>query len=116
METNKHGLGGTWSGSRLEHALREAEASLAIRILLDLEELTFIDAAGLGSLVAAWHRSMSDNNRLQVTPGRGNVADMFRLTALDMGAAVDHQCGVRAHRVMVTTAPGGTRAASQLTL
>lgn len=69
---------------RLEHALREAEESHAIRILLDLEELTFIDAAGLGSLVAAWNRSVSDSNRLQVTPGRGNVADMFRLTALDM--------------------------------
>lgn len=69
---------------RLEHALQEAEASHAIRILLDLEGLTFIDAAGLGALVAAWHRSVSDSNRLRVTPGRGNVADMFRLTALDM--------------------------------
>lgn len=69
---------------RLEHALREAEVSHTIRILLDLEELTFIDAAGLGVLVAAWHRSMADSNRLQVTPGRGTVADMFRLTALDL--------------------------------
>lgn len=68
---------------RLEHALQEAEASHAIRILLDLEELTFIDAAGLNVLVAAWRRSMTDSNRLQVTPGRGNVANMFHLTALD---------------------------------
>lgn len=69
---------------RLEHALREAEVSHAIRILLDLEELTFIDAAGLNVLVAAWHRSMTDSNRLRVTPGRGTVADMFGLTALDL--------------------------------
>lgn len=68
----------------LERALQEAEASHAIRILLDVEELTFIDAAGLGVLVAAWHRSASDSNRLQVTSGRGNVADLFRLTTLDM--------------------------------
>lgn len=68
---------------RLEHALHEAEATHATRILLDLEELTFIDAAGLGTLVAAWHRSVSDGNRLQVTPGRGSVADIFRLTAID---------------------------------
>lgn len=69
---------------RLERALREAEASYAIRILLDLEELTFIDAAGLSVLVTAWRRSMADSNRLRVTHGKGSVADMFRLTALDM--------------------------------
>jgi anti-anti-sigma factor len=69
---------------RLVRALREAEASHAVRILLDLEELTFIDAAGLSALVAAWYRSVTDSNRLQVTHGKGNVADMFRLTALDM--------------------------------
>jgi anti-sigma B factor antagonist len=68
---------------RLEHALREAESSHAIRVLLDLEKLTFIDAAGLSVLVMAWHRSMSNGNRLGVTRGRGNVADMFHLTALD---------------------------------
>jgi hypothetical protein len=31
----------------------------------------------------AWRRSMSDGNRLRVTSGRGNVAYMFHLTALD---------------------------------
>jgi len=68
----------------LECALREAEASHAIEILLDLEELTFIDAAGLSVLVAAWRRSVTDRNRLQMTRGKGNVAYMFRLTELDM--------------------------------
>jgi anti-sigma B factor antagonist len=68
---------------RLERALQKAEASHAIRILLDLEKLTFIDAAGLSVLVMAWHRSMSNGNRLRVTRGRGTVANLFRLTALD---------------------------------
>jgi anti-sigma B factor antagonist len=68
---------------RLERALQKAEASRAIRILLDLEKLTFIDAAGLSVLVMAWHRSMSNGNRLRVTPARGNAADMLHLTALD---------------------------------
>jgi anti-anti-sigma factor len=68
---------------RLERALQKAEASRAIRILLDLEKLTFIDAAGLGVLVMARHRSVSNGDRLRVTRGRGNVADMFHLTALD---------------------------------
>ncbi len=70
--------------SQLEGALREAEASLATRILLDLDELAFIDAAGLSLLVAAWHRSAADGNRLQVTRGGGSVANMLHLTALDM--------------------------------
>jgi anti-anti-sigma factor len=52
--------------------------------MLDLEELTFIDAAGLSVLVAARHRSRTSDNRLQVTHGKGNVADMFRLTSLDI--------------------------------
>ena len=68
---------------RLEHALREGEASHATRILLDLEELTFVDAAGLSVLVMAWRRSMSNGNRLRVTRGRDNVAYMLHLTALD---------------------------------
>jgi anti-sigma B factor antagonist len=68
---------------RLEHALRKAEASRALRVLLDLEKLTFIDAAGLSVLVMAWHRSVSNGNRLRATHGGGNVAYMFRLTALD---------------------------------
>jgi anti-sigma B factor antagonist len=68
---------------RLEHALREAEASHATRISLDLEKLTFIDAAGLSVLVMAWHRSVSNGNRLRTTSGRGSVAYVFHLTALD---------------------------------
>jgi anti-sigma B factor antagonist len=68
---------------RLEHALREAEASQAIRILLDLQKLTFIDAAGLSVLVTAWRRSVGNGDRLRVSHGRDNVAYMFHLTALD---------------------------------
>jgi anti-sigma B factor antagonist len=68
---------------RLVWALREAEATHAPRILLDLEGLTFIDAAGLGVLVAAWRRSLTNGNRLRVTQGMGDVASMFCLTALD---------------------------------
>jgi len=67
----------------LERALREAEVSPANRILLDLEKLTFIDAAGLSVLVMAWRRSASNGNRLRVTHGKDNVAYMFHLTALD---------------------------------
>lgn len=68
---------------RLEYAIQKAEASPANRILLDLEELTFIDAAGLSVLVMAWRRSLSNGDRLRVSRGRDNVAHMLHLTALD---------------------------------
>jgi anti-anti-sigma factor len=68
---------------RLKHVIQKAEASPANRILLDLEKLTFIDAAGLSVLVMAWRRSVSNGDRLQVSRGRDNVAYMFHLTALD---------------------------------
>jgi anti-sigma B factor antagonist len=68
---------------RLERALQEGAVSLATRILIDLDKLTFIDAAGLNVVVAAWRRSVADGRRLQVTRGRGSVARMLHLTDLD---------------------------------
>lgn len=68
---------------RLERTLQDAEASPAARILLDLDGLAFIDAAGLSVLVAAWHRSAADGNRLRVTRAGGSVANMLHRTALD---------------------------------
>jgi anti-sigma B factor antagonist len=67
----------------LELVLREAEQTQARRIILDLEQLTFIDSTGLGTLLHASRRSASSGYRLRMTRGRGHVADMFRLTALD---------------------------------
>ena len=67
----------------LRRALREAEQTRARRIILDLEELTFIDSSGLGVLVMASRRSASNGNRLEVTRGKGQPAELFRLTELD---------------------------------
>lgn len=67
----------------LELALEEAERTEAGRIILDIEELTFIDSTGLEALLKASRRSASNGNRLQITRGKGHVADLFRLTALD---------------------------------
>ena len=64
-------------------ALTKAEESEADRILLDLEALTFVDAIGLSILSRAGQRSAVNGNRLWITRGTGQVARMFRLTALD---------------------------------
>ena len=67
----------------LDVALDAAEQTQAGRIILDLEELTFIDSIGLRTLLQASRRSASNGNRLQVTRGKGHPAKMFRLTGLD---------------------------------
>ena len=67
--------------SNLTPALAEAKASDADRIVLDLDELTFIDSAGLETLVRAHRRG---DARLTFTRGAGHVAEMLRLTALHL--------------------------------
>ena len=68
----------------LHLALSEAERTRARRIILDLEELTYIDSNGLEALVDAHRRSVRNGSQLQLTRGNGHPAEMLRLTALDM--------------------------------
>lgn len=68
---------------RFELAFEAAMVSGAERILLDIEELSFIDSTGLQSVMRAKRRTDADG-RLRMTRGRGDVADLFRLTALDL--------------------------------
>ena len=68
----------------LDAALREAEDTPMKRILLDVDALRFIDSSGLQVILRAKRRSDSTGRRLRITRGTGHVADMFRLTALDM--------------------------------
>jgi len=50
----------------LEDELAEAERSDAVRIVLDLSELRFIDSTGIALLVAATQRSSRDSDRLRL--------------------------------------------------
>jgi anti-anti-sigma factor len=71
------------NAEQLDEALLEAEASDASRIVLDVDELRFIDSTGLRVILRATRRSEQTGDRLRLTRGTGYVADMFRLTALD---------------------------------
>ena len=68
----------------LDAELRRAEEGDFERILLDVDELQFIDSTGLQVILRAKRRSDGTGRRLRITRGTGHVADMFRLTALDM--------------------------------
>jgi stage II sporulation protein AA (anti-sigma F factor antagonist) len=67
-----------------DRALLQAEQTQADRILLDVDGVKFIDSSGLQVILRAKRRSDASGQRLRITRGRGHVADMFRLTALDM--------------------------------
>jgi anti-sigma B factor antagonist len=67
----------------LEEAIELAERTDAVRIVIDVNGLDFIDSTGLRVLLVAKRRADSDGKRLLFTRGRGHVADMFRLTGLD---------------------------------
>ncbi len=64
----------------LEQQLREAEASDAGRIVVDLSLLEFVDSSGLHTLVQAARRSRKDGDRLRLIPGPERVQMVFRLT------------------------------------
>ena len=64
----------------VEMALVQAEATTATTILLDIDQLSFIDS----TLLRAKRRTDSSGARLRVTRGTGHVADMLRLTMLDL--------------------------------
>lgn len=67
----------------LDLALQQAEQTRAERIIVDLEQLTFIDSGGVGTLVEASRRSASNGNRLELTHGTGHPARVLRLMGLD---------------------------------
>jgi anti-sigma B factor antagonist len=73
-----------------EEALLEAEASDAPRVLIDIDELKFIDSQGLRVLLQAHRRDEEAGaGRLRVTRGHEYVAELLRLTAMDQTLPFD---------------------------
>ena len=52
-------------------------------VIVDLDQVSFIDAAGLGALVGAARRTGIHGASLQVVCGRPQTRELFRLAGLD---------------------------------
>ena len=52
-------------------------------VIVDLDQVSFIDAAGLGALVGAAHRADIHGASLQVVCDRPQTRELFRLAGLD---------------------------------
>jgi anti-anti-sigma factor len=68
---------------RLEREMRRAEATDAESILLDLDELEFLDASGIRLLLDLNDRSESNGRRLRITRARApQVRRVIELTGV----------------------------------
>lgn len=72
---------------RFEHHLRQAEASDARHILVNLTELSFVDSAALRALLVASRRVRRDSRRLSVL-ATGGVRRIIELTGMTSYLAV----------------------------
>ncbi len=54
------------------------------KILVDMNELTYIDSAGLGALVSLLKRASENSKELRLFGLKGNVKKVFELTRLNM--------------------------------
>ena len=66
----------------LRAALREAVATDAAVVVLDLRDVTFLDSTVLGVVVEA-HRSLGEARRLRVVHAKGLALRTLQLTGLD---------------------------------
>jgi anti-anti-sigma factor len=71
------------TAQRLEDDLRRIEADKPELIVIDLQELAFLDSTGLRLLITADARAREDGRRLAILRGNEMIQRVLRLTRLD---------------------------------
>ena len=71
-----------FTAARLRERLSELAAS-SHRMVIDLDQVTFIDSAGLSALVGTANRAAAHGTSLHVVCARPKILKLFRLTGLD---------------------------------
>jgi len=71
------------TAQRLEDDLRRVEADRPELIVLDLQQLTFMDSTGLRLLITADSRAREEERRFAIVQGNEMVQRVMRLTRLD---------------------------------
>jgi anti-anti-sigma factor len=66
-----------------DEEMRRLEAQRPRTIVLDLREVSFLDSAGLGRVLAMQRRAHRDGRRLFVVRGSRAVQRLFAMTAMD---------------------------------
>jgi anti-sigma B factor antagonist len=71
------------SSEQLGRAMRAEEQDGCREVVLDLEDLDFIDSTGLSTLIAAASRAQAGGWTISVINARGKVRRVFDLTDMD---------------------------------
>jgi anti-sigma B factor antagonist len=72
-----------YTSSRLRQALNEAIDKGCGNVVVDLQELGFIDSSGLGVLVSALRRLKENGGTLRLVCTKESILKIFRITGLD---------------------------------
>lgn len=64
-------------------AVLDSAAAEGLRVIIDLEEVTFIDASGLGALAGAAGRAVAAGGTLHVAAVSSRVRRLLKVTGLD---------------------------------
>lgn len=72
-----------YTAPRLKETLVEEIASGCSNVLVDLEDVGFIDSSGLGVLVGGMRRAKEGGGTIRLVCTRDNILKIFRITGLD---------------------------------
>jgi anti-sigma B factor antagonist len=67
----------------LEEEIEKAETEAPAIVVLDLQDLQFVDSAGLRVILAAHERSRRHGKELALTPGSEQVQRLFTIAGVD---------------------------------
>jgi len=67
----------------LEEEIEKAETEAPAIVVLDLQDLQFVDSAGLRVILAAHERSRQQGKELALTPGSEQVQRLFTIAGVD---------------------------------
>jgi anti-anti-sigma factor len=70
------------SSAILEHALEDAEIAAAPLLVLDLDELKFVDSTGLRVILLAQEKSRARGQEFAITPGSPQVQRLLSITSV----------------------------------
>jgi anti-sigma B factor antagonist len=72
-----------YTAPRLKETLIEEVASGCVKIIVDLDDVGFIDSSGLGVLVGGLRRVKEHDGAIRLVCTRENILKIFRITGLD---------------------------------
>jgi anti-sigma B factor antagonist len=72
-----------YTAPRLKEELVGAIEDGCIHVVVDLEQVGFIDSSGLGVLVSALRRARERDGAVRIVCTRDNILKIFRITGLD---------------------------------